>query len=88
MKSDVLPIMLKPNTRMLNRLDQIHQNKINFKSHVSRQCFVVFFSFFLLNSDGIIHEEFMQESSTINPQYYLGIIGQLVKRIQQVLSQM
>jgi hypothetical protein len=53
--------------------------KIKFQRSRIKNMFIIFF-----DSQGVVHKEFVPEGKTVNAEFYKGVMGRPLKRIQRV----
>ena len=74
----VLHTIPKQNIKALNGLANILHDRRNCTSkNQVKTMLIVFF-----DSQGIVHEEFVQESCIVNAEYYKGVLDRLILRIR------
>ena len=84
-KSEVHRILnknLKRQSAVWKSRDDSPPRKVRLQKSKVKTMLITFF-----DSKGMIHKEFVPEGSTVNGQYYLGVMQCLLARIRRVRSQ-
>ena len=81
MTPGILPMTPKQSGRVLSGLVRHSPRRKKIKFQRSRIKYHVD-NFF--DSQGVLHKEFVPEGKTVNAEFYKGVMGRLLKRIQRV----